>query len=119
MKWFSKLHSYLAGSRKVATDIPPHPKNAPGAFYVQEGCCIACDAPLQEAPDLIGTDDGQGGYHCHFRRQPTTPEEIECAVMACYVSCTHAVGYAGYDPAILARFRELGGETSCDALSGK
>ena len=94
----------------------PHPKNASGPFYVENGYCISCDAPHHEAPDLMGTDDGHGGYHCHFRTQPTNPEEIERAVMACRVSCTQAVRYAGDDPRVLARFRELGAESSCDVL---
>src|SRR5258708_1818047 len=36
--------------------------------------------------------------------------------MACRVSCVEAVRYAGNDPAILARFRELGCLNSCDFL---
>ncbi|HYX53479.1 MAG TPA: hypothetical protein VE783_08500, partial [Candidatus Limnocylindrales bacterium] len=35
----------------------PHPKNAPGDFYVQYGECTACGAPEPVAPDLIGWDD--------------------------------------------------------------
>ena len=96
---------------------PPHPKNAPGPFYVENDCCMACDAPFHEAPDLMGTDDGQGGYHCHFRKQPTTPDEVERAVRACAVSCVEAVRYAGSDPAILKRFQEWGGIHSSDVLS--
>ncbi len=95
---------------------PPHPKNAPGPFYVENGYCLCCEAPFHEAPDLMGTDDGQGGYHCHFRKQPTTPEELDRAIMACRVSCVEAVRYAGDDPAVLAKFRELKSEGSCDAL---
>jgi hypothetical protein len=95
----------------------PHPKNAHGPFYVECGCCIACDAPFHEAPDLMATDDGNGDYHCHFRKQPETPAEVERAINACVVSCVEAVRYAGNDPAILQRFRELNCEGSCDVLS--
>lgn len=96
-----------------------HPKNAPGPFYVEDECCISCDAPRHEAPDLIGTDDvsGRYEYHCHFKKQPTTPDEIERAVMACVVSCVRAVRYAGNDPTILARLRELRSADSSDVLS--
>jgi len=83
---------------------PPYPKNAPGPFYVENQCCLSCDAPYSEAPDLMAHDDGEGGYHCHFRKQPETPQEVERAVMACVVSCVRAVRYAGNDPAILKRF---------------
>lgn|SRR5262245_42753805 len=94
----------------------PHPKNASGSFYVENDHCIACDAPFHEAPDLMGTDDGNGGYHCHFRRQPDTPEEVDRAIMACVVSCVRAVRYAGNDPVILQKFQELKSADSCDTL---
>ncbi len=80
------------------------------------GLCLFCEAPYHEAPDLMGTDDESCGYHCHFRKQPTTPEEIERAIRACQVSCVEAVRYAGNDPAILARFQELRSAASCDTL---
>jgi hypothetical protein len=101
---------------EVIMPEPPFPMNAPGPFYVENQCCISCDAPYSEAPDLMAHDDGEGGYHCHFKKQPDTPEEVERAVMACVVSCVRAVRYAGDDPAILKRFRELFSEDSCDVL---
>jgi hypothetical protein len=52
-----------------------------------------------------------------FKKQPETPEEVERAVMACYVSCVRGVRYAGKDPKILKRFLELGGLEACDVLS--
>jgi hypothetical protein len=101
---------------EVIMPEPPFPKNAPGAFYVRNECCISCEAPYSEAPDLMDHDDGEGGYHCHFKKQPETPEEVERAVMACAVSCVRAVRYAGDDPAILKRLRELRSSDSCDVL---
>ncbi len=95
----------------------PHPRNAPGPFYVEGGYCIACDAPRTEAPDLMGTDDGNGDYHCYFKKQPENAEEIERAIMACRVSRTQAVRYAGNDPAILNRLRELNAAESSDVLA--
>jgi hypothetical protein len=102
--------------------IPPYPKNAPGPFYVQSECCIACSAPEQEAPDLMDHGewpDGEEGYHCYFKRQPETPDEVERAISACVVSCVRAVRYAGNNPKILKRFRELRSEDSCDVLEGQ
>jgi hypothetical protein len=97
--------------------IPPYPKNAPGDFYVENDCCITCEAPYHEAPDLMAHDQ-EGDYpHCYFKRQPETPEEVERAVMACYVSCVRAVRYAGRNPKILKRFRQFGGADSCDVIS--
>ena len=97
--------------------IPPYPKNAPGDFYVENNCCITCEAPYHEAPDLMAHDE-EGDYpHCYFKRQPETPEEVDRAVMACNVSCVRAVRYSGKNPKILKRFRELGSEDSCDVLA--
>src|SRR3954451_17976408 len=96
--------------------IPPYPKNAPGDFYVENDCCITCEAPYGEAPDLMAHDE-EGDYpHCYFKRQPETPEEVERAVMACHVSCVRAVRYAGRNPKILKKFQELGSVDACDVL---
>jgi hypothetical protein len=65
----------------------------------------------------MGTDNGNGDYHCHFKKQPETTEEIERAIMACRVSCTQAVRYSGSDPAILNRLRELNSAESSDVLN--
>jgi hypothetical protein len=97
--------------------ITPYPKYAPGDFYVEHNCCITCEAPYHEAPDLMAHDD-EGDYpHCYFKRQPETPEEVERAIMACYVSCVRAVRYGGRNPKILERFQELGRVDSCNVLS--
>jgi hypothetical protein len=94
----------------------PHPKNAPGPFYVENDCCICCEAPYAEAPDLMAWDEEDNGYHCRFRKQPKTPDEVERAIRACVVSCVNAVRYAGNDPAILERFREWRSTISCDEI---
>lgn len=93
---------------------PPYPKNAPGDFYVEDRCCTACEAPLPEAPDMV-VQDLDGPYpHCYFRRQPKTPEDIEEAISALQVSCVEALRYAGTDPKILTRLRDLGLTHLCD-----
>jgi 4Fe-4S single cluster domain of Ferredoxin I len=81
------------------------PKNVPGPFYVANEQCLACGTPEQEAPDLMESDEQTG--HCYFKKQPTTPEELERAVQAVQVSCCGAVLYSGNDPAILRRLKEL------------
>jgi hypothetical protein len=90
---------------------PPYPENAPGDFYVEDQCCISCEAPCSEAPDLMAFSDE---HHCYFKKQPSTPEETERAIMACVVSCVRAVRYAGDDPTIIERFRQLDSRDSCD-----
>jgi hypothetical protein len=85
-----------------------YPKNAPGPFFVENGCCISCGAPEHEAPDLMSHDENdEVFYHCYFKKQPSTPEETEQAIQAVWVSCCGAVQYEGDDPKILQRFAEL------------
>src|SRR5262245_43124664 len=73
-----------------------YPLNATGDFYVADGVCIACTAPEHEAPELMSHDPGaHAGYHCYFKRQPATPQELQRAVMAVAVGCCGAVRYGG------------------------
>ena len=97
--------------------FPPYPKNSPGPFYVENGCCITCEAPYDEAPDVMAHDEDGG--HCFFRRQPENPEEVERAIRACCISCVSAVRYSGDDPEILRRFQELGHINAYDVLVPK
>lgn len=92
-----------------------HPENAPGDFYVECDSCIACEAPYYEAPELMGRPgSGETNHGCFFRRQPSTPDEIESACNAIMVSCVEAVRYAGEDRKILQRLYELGAYSSVD-----
>jgi hypothetical protein len=89
-----------------------YPKNAPGPFFVENGYCISCGVPELEAPDLMGHDEDPSViYHCYFKKQPSTPEEVERAIRAVWISCCGAVQYDGDDPAILQRLAELEEET--------
>jgi hypothetical protein len=95
-----------------------YPENTPGPFYVERDRCIICLAPEREAPDLMGFAEGTAGRssesHCFFRKQPRTPDEIDRAVAALRVACCVALRYAGRDPEVLARLRELGLADQCD-----
>ena len=71
------------------------PKNAQGPFYVANGECITCMAPEHAAPELMGFDEE--ARHCYFKRQSSTPDELERAVRAVWVSCCGAVQYSGDD----------------------
>ena len=87
-------------------------KNVPGPFYTT-GDCLACDAPEQEAPDLLAPLTGDN-LDTYFVRQPTTPDEIERACRALEVCCLVALRYGGTDPKII---RRLGNEPDyCDRL---
>jgi hypothetical protein len=75
-----------------------YPKNVPGPFFVANNECITCMAPVHAAPDLMGFDEKVG--HCYFKKQPSTPEELEQAARAVWVSCCQAVQYSGDDSEI-------------------
>lgn len=79
----------------------PYPRNAPGDFYVEDGCCIDCGVPEAAAPDLIRRDED--GAHCYFKRQPVSAEEVDQAIEAINVACCAALRYGGKDPQILHR----------------
>ncbi|HBN77625.1 MAG TPA: hypothetical protein DD473_17800 [Planctomycetaceae bacterium] len=93
----------------------PHPDNVTGDFYVECDSCIACEAPYNEAPDLMARPyTSERDHGCYFRRNPTTHDEIERACMAVSVSCVKAVRYRGNNPAILNYLYHQGAITSCD-----
>jgi hypothetical protein len=90
---------------KRPTHPPPHPKNAPGDFYVENNECITCGYPHVLAPDLMAWErDAEGREsHCYFKKQPETPLEIEQAVNAMNGSCCGALCYSGSNREILKR----------------
>lgn len=89
------------------------PLNPTGDFYVEADMCTGCMAPHGEAPELMG-DDAEIG--CYFKRQPETEEEVEQAIQAIYFSCVEALRYAGNDPSIIARLRDVGCAHQVDNL---
>jgi hypothetical protein len=92
----------------MSESLPRFRLNAPGDFFVEDGMCIACTVPEHEAPELMAHAEGRDLiYHCYFRRQPETPEEVEHAIRAVCVSCCGAVQYGGSDPSILDRVKEF------------
>jgi hypothetical protein len=87
--------------------------NAEGPFYVEDGECLSCMMPEYVAPELMGYDAERA--HCYFKRQPSTPEELEHAIEAVASSDIEALRYAGEDPYVLERLSPY----VCDALSCK
>lgn len=90
------------------------PLNVKGDFYVEKDSCLACMAPEDSAPDLIGYDNETG---CYFKKQPETAEELDRAIEAIEVSCIAALRYCGRNPQIIVRLRrakEIDGEERCD-----
>ena len=73
-------------------------------------------APEHEAPGLMGFFDGEasaGGSHCYFKKQPTTPEEIERAISAMQAACCGALRYGGEDQEMVKRLLAAGIEPDC------
>ena len=87
----------------------PHPKSAPGDFYVVKGECLACGVPHVVAPDLVGWTD-EKVQHCFWKKQPDTPAELERAIAVLEAQELECHRYAGTDPAILSRISS----TYCD-----
>jgi uncharacterized protein (TIGR02996 family) len=110
---------WLAAVCRVPVEIGlPHqhpsrcPLNVPGPFYTC-GSCLACEAPEDQAPDLLAPL-GQGNYTTYFVHQPRTAEEVERACGAARVCCLSDLRYGGTDPRIIAR---LGNDPEfCDNL---
>lgn len=85
-----------------APKFTPHPKSAPGDFYVVKGECLACGVPHVVAPDLVGWADGKV-QHCFWKKQPETPAELERALEVLEAQELGCHRYAGTDLAILNR----------------
>ena len=108
------LDAFVVVNDMSKTIFERTPLNAEGDFYVVKDTCITCMAPHHEAPELMGLDEETG---CYFRRQPQTPEELDHAIEAVWVSCVEALRYSGNDPAILERLRAKGCKSQSDVLS--
>lgn len=88
-----------------------YPKNVEGDFYVEDGCCLACDVPNHYAPDLFSYDES---YHCFVSKQPTNQDELYRAIKIVMSSEVECIRYSGNDPQILKRLAEAGLSDSCD-----
>src|SRR5581483_4824428 len=87
----------------------PHPKSAPGDFYVVKGECLACGVPHVVAPDHMGWT-GEKTQHCYWKKQPETQAELEEAFAVLEAQELECHRYAGTDLAILDRILS----TYCD-----
>ena len=95
---------------------PPiaHPANCAGDFYVEQGCCITCGVPLDEAPGTFAWAEVAGDRSCVVVRQPQTPTEIYQTLSAMHSAEVDCIRYRGNDPAISRRIAEMGYAASCD-----
>lgn len=103
---FTPGHAPVAGARRRAHDrrVQPHPRNAPGAFYVVDECCTRCGVPETAAPDLFAYDD----EHCWVRRQPASGEELARMLEAIAIAELGCIRYRGKDVVIRRRLEAMG-----------
>ena len=89
----------------------PHPKNADGPFYVEYGCCTACEVPTQEAPSNFAFDEDD---HCFVCRQPQSDAETTHLISAAWMADFQCIRYRGSDDDVLRRLAELDLRNLCD-----
>ncbi|MDA7873761.1 ferredoxin [Rhodopirellula sp.] len=94
-------------------DVKPHPLNVIGDFYVEDGCCTACDVPQTEAPELFGMAD-KPYYHCYVKRQPKSEPEQDQMLSAIACAELQCIHYRGIDPAIISRLSAMDQMEICD-----
>jgi hypothetical protein len=90
----------------------PHPLNVPGPFYVEDGCCTACMAAVDESQGLLRYDEPVA--HCHVLKQPSSADELTHMVRAASVADLQCLRYRGTDPSVLRRLAEAGLASLCD-----
>lgn len=82
--------------------LPPHPKNVKGDFYVEDGCCTACDLPREKAPDLFKYED----MHCYVCRQPSNDVEVLKILAAMEIQDLDCIQYKGKDKEIIRSLKQ-------------
>lgn len=92
----------------------PHPANAPGDFYVEDGCCITCGVPLEEAPDVFAWAGEPNESHCVVANQPKTGSAVDRTLNAMWSGEIQCIRYRGADSDIVRRIVEMGYTDLCD-----
>ena len=89
----------------------PHIENVPGPFYVEDGCCMACDIPFQLAPEMFSYDKE---HHCYVSKQPENKSELDRIIRTLMSSEVECIRYRGTDDKVLVRLGESGAANSVD-----
>lgn len=117
MNWrrgFTRLMGKAAGSPRPHTASGcVYSKNAPGDFYVEDGCCTLCGVPWDMAPDHFEVDDQQ----CYVKRQPTNEGEVHKMISVMEVSEFDCIRYKGRDRQIIDTIRAKVGDQFIDDQS--
>src|SRR5262245_8687766 len=97
----SPLQSPATTRQRTHASWGVYPKNAPGDFYVEEGCCTLCGVPWDVAPDHFAVDDEQ----CYIKRQPTNGAEVRRMIAAMHVQELGRIRYKGREQEIIDAIR--------------
>lgn len=92
-----------------------HKENAPGDFYVEDGCCLTCAVPFTVAPDMFAWSS-DGNEQCIVCRQPSTPEDLDRMLAAFRVADMGCIRYKGSERPILMRLVAAKEHAQCDDL---
>ena len=94
----------------------PHPKNAPGPFYIENECCISCGIPVDIAPSLFAWDkDADRAYdHCFVSRQPASASDLELVIEVMQKTEADCLRYRGGDREVSRRLKREGYARQCD-----
>lgn len=87
---------------KYMKKLPSHPKNVRGDFYVEHGCCTACDLPSEVAPELFKYEEN----HCYICRQPSSKEEIVKILNAMEIQDLDCIQYKGNNEKIINNLKQ-------------
>jgi hypothetical protein len=91
--------------------MKPHAMNAPGDFFVRDGCCMSCLVPVESVPHLLTYDHNL--QHCYVHRQPATEAETEQMVAALRQSEVRCIYYKGSDNQVIALLKSKGDSEQC------
>jgi hypothetical protein len=78
------------------------PKNVPGDFFVEDGCCTLCGVPWHIAPDLFSYEDSG----CWVNRQPANTEELGRMIRVLQTQELDCIHYRGNDPKITKAIKD-------------
>jgi hypothetical protein len=93
------------------TDKIPHPKNVPGDFYVEDGCCMSCTLPQIEAAEFFEfepTSESSQASHCYVSKQPVTLSDLKKMAKAMQAQEIDCIRYKGADKKVIAQLRQNG-----------
>lgn len=84
--------------------VQAHRDNVSGDFYIEDGCCISCGVPENEAPHMFGWRDD----HCYLKQQPTCAQDDYLMIEVMTFAEVDCLRYRGRDSIFLVRMAQAG-----------